>query len=170
MSEDAGGLLGPALVAELMPERVEGRPEIADQLVSDLAHRLRLFGQLGEVVPVVDGAAAERLAVMHDDASVGAGDLKTQAAKAFTNLAAVLKAGKAEPGDVVRLTVYVVNYKPEDLSAVRAAATWFFPGRFAPAMTVVGVQSLFKEGLLVAVDAIAQVTNPQPVTPSQTPG
>lgn len=92
---------------------------------------------------------------------VGEGDLKAQATKAFANLAAVLRAGRAEPGDVVRLTVYVVNYKPEDLVAIRGAATAFFPGRYAPAMTVVGVQALFREGLLIAVDAIAQATNPR---------
>src|SRR4051812_5407862 len=34
VSENAGGLLGPALVAELAPERIEGRPEIADELIS----------------------------------------------------------------------------------------------------------------------------------------
>lgn len=99
---------------------------------------------------------------------VGEGDLKAQATRAFANLAAVLRAGKAEPTDVVRLTVYVVNFKPEDMVAIRAAAADFFPGRTAPAMTVVGVQALFREGLLVAVDAIAQATNPQP--PSPQPG
>src|SRR5216684_4158493 len=62
LSEDAGGLLGPALVAELAPEGIERWPEVADQLVGDLAHRLGLLGQLGQVMPVVDGAAAERLA------------------------------------------------------------------------------------------------------------
>ena len=92
---------------------------------------------------------------------VGEGDLKAQATKAFSNLAAVLRAGRAEPTDVVRLTVYVVNYKPDDLTAIRGAATAFFPGRYAPAMTVVGVQALFRAGLLVAVDAIAQATNPR---------
>ena len=92
---------------------------------------------------------------------VGVGDLKAQASKAFANLAVVLRAGKAEPGDVVRLTVYVVNYQPEDLVTIRAAATEFFPGRYAPAMTVIGVQSLFRDGLLIAVDAIAQATNPR---------
>jgi enamine deaminase RidA (YjgF/YER057c/UK114 family) len=92
---------------------------------------------------------------------VGPGDLKAQASKAFSNLTAVLRAGRAEPTDVVRLTVYVVNYKPEDLTTIRGAATAFFPGRYAPAMTVVGVQTLFREGLLIAVDAIAQATNPR---------
>lgn len=92
---------------------------------------------------------------------VGQGDLKAQASKAFSNLTAVLRAGRAEPTDVVRLTVYVVNYKPEDLTTIRGAATAFFPGRYAPAMTIVGVQSLFREGLLIAVDAIAQATNPR---------
>lgn len=86
---------------------------------------------------------------------VGGGDLLAQATKAFANLGAVLGAARAGPEDVVRLTVYVVNYRPEDLSTIRQAGAAYLPEHQAPAMTVVGVQSLYREGLLVAVDAIA---------------
>src|SRR3989442_2615167 len=71
LSEDAGGLLGPALVAELAPEGIERWPEVANQLVGDLAHRLGLLGQLGQVMPVVDGPAPERLALVYDDTAGG---------------------------------------------------------------------------------------------------
>jgi len=38
---------------------------------------------------------------------------------------------------------------------IRAAAPDFFPQRNSPAGTVVGVQSLPREGLMIAVDATA---------------
>ena len=62
------------------------------------------------------------------------------------------------PGDVVRLTVYHVA---ESDSAVAdglriAAADWFAPGEY-PAVTLVAVQRLPMPGLLVAVDAVAEL-------------
>ncbi len=88
---------------------------------------------------------------------VGAGDLGAQAAQAFANLATVLRIAGAVPADVAKLTVYVVNAKPGDLDVIRAAAPDFFPERNPPAGTVVGVQALPREGLLIAVDATAVV-------------
>lgn len=87
---------------------------------------------------------------------VGPGDLAAQARQAFANLAFVLRIAGATPADVVKLNVYVVNYKPADLGIIRAAGIEFLPERNPPAGLVLGVQSLPKEGLLVAVDAIAQ--------------
>ncbi|MBI4421767.1 MAG: RidA family protein [Gemmatimonadetes bacterium] len=86
---------------------------------------------------------------------VGGGDLRAQTTRAFANLGAVLRAVRALPEDVVRLTVYVVNYRPDDLAIIRETGAAYLPEDNAPAMTVVGVQSLYREGLLVAVDAIA---------------
>lgn len=87
---------------------------------------------------------------------VGPGDLAAQARQAFANLAFVLRIAGATPADVVKLNVYVVNYKPTDWSIIRAAGGAFFPERNPPAGLVLGVQSLPKEGLLIAVDAVAQ--------------
>src|SRR5437764_712032 len=86
---------------------------------------------------------------------VGAGDLRAQAAQAFANLATVLRIAGVTPADVAKLTIYVVNAKPTDLDVIRAAAPDFFPQRNSPAGTIVGVQSLPREGLLIAVDATA---------------
>ncbi len=86
---------------------------------------------------------------------VGPGDLRAQAAQAFANLATVLRIAGVAPEDVAKLTIYVVNAKPGDLDLIRAAAPDFFPQRNPPAGTVVGVQTLPREGLLIAVDATA---------------
>ena len=86
---------------------------------------------------------------------VGPGDLKAQAAQAFANLATVLRIAGAGPVDVAKLTVYVVNAKPGDVDLIRTAAPDFFPERNPPAGTVVGVATLPRDGLLIAVDATA---------------
>src|SRR5438046_4530319 len=88
---------------------------------------------------------------------VGPGDVRAQAAQAFANLATVLRIGGATPADVAKLTIYVVNYSPKDLEAIRQAAPDFFPQRNPPAGIVIGVQALPQEGLLIAVDATAVV-------------
>jgi enamine deaminase RidA (YjgF/YER057c/UK114 family) len=88
---------------------------------------------------------------------VGVGDLRAQAAQAFANLATVLRIGGTTPADVAKLTIYVVNYSPKDLETIRAAAPEFFPQRNPPAGTVIGVESLPQDGLLIAVDATAAI-------------
>jgi enamine deaminase RidA (YjgF/YER057c/UK114 family) len=87
---------------------------------------------------------------------VGAGDLGAQARQAFANLSLVLRIAGNQPSDIVKLTVYVVNYRPSDLAAIKAAGPEYFPERNPPAGIVLGVQSLPREGMLIAVDAIAQ--------------
>lgn len=90
-------------------------------------------------------------------ALVGAGDLAAQARQAFDNLALVLRIAGAAPEDVVRLTVYVVGYKPGDQATIRAAGAAFFPQRNPPAGVVLGVAALPREGMLIAVDATAVI-------------
>jgi len=87
---------------------------------------------------------------------VGAGDLAAQAKQAFANLNLVLRIAGNVPSDVVKLTVYVVNYHPQDPAVIRQAAPEFFPGKNPPTGLVLGVQALPQEGMLIAVDAIAQ--------------
>ena len=87
---------------------------------------------------------------------VGAGDKAAQAKQAFANLNLVLRIAGNVPSDVVKLTVYVVDYHPQDLAVIRQGAPEFFPDKNPPAGTVVGVQALPQQGMLIAVDAIAQ--------------
>lgn len=87
---------------------------------------------------------------------VGPGDLAAQAKQAFANMALTLRIAGNEPADIVKLTVYVVNYQPQDFAVIRQAAPEFFPARNAPAGIVVGVAALPRAGMLIAVDAIAQ--------------
>jgi len=88
---------------------------------------------------------------------VGKGDLRLQADKALENLVTALAAAGANPADVVKMNTYVVNYKPADYSAIREARARIFSGENPPASTLIGVQALAVEGLLIEIEAIAAV-------------
>ena len=81
-------------------------------------------------------------------------DLHAQAVRAFANLATMLQAAGASARDVTSLTIYVVNYKPADLATLREAGTTFL-GANPPIVTVLGTQSLARDGALVSVSATA---------------
>lgn len=98
---------------------------------------------------------SSQLAVDDGGNIVGAGSLRAQAVQAFANLTRVLGAARALPQDVVRLTIYVVNYRPDDLDIIRSAGAAYFPERNQPVVTVLGVQSLSHEGLLIGIEATA---------------
>jgi enamine deaminase RidA (YjgF/YER057c/UK114 family) len=93
---------------------------------------------------------------------VGPGDLRAQARQAFANLAFVLQIAGATPADVSKLNIYIVNLHPSDLAAIKEAGADFFPPRNPPAGVVLGVQALPREGMLIAIDAIA---NPRGLIP-----
>jgi enamine deaminase RidA (YjgF/YER057c/UK114 family) len=92
-----------------------------------------------------------QLGVDSTGALVGS-DLRTQAERAFANLGAVLQAAGATLRDVSALTIYVVNYRPTDLETIRTAGATYF-GANAPVATVVGVQSLGRDGALISIGA-----------------
>ena len=88
---------------------------------------------------------------------VGKGDLRAQATQAYTNLKAALAAAGATTADVAKMNTYVVNFKSTDLSVIREVRSQFFPQENLPASTLVGVQALAMDGLLIEVEAIATV-------------
>ena len=58
---------------------------------------------------------------MKDGAIVGVGDLETQAELAFTNLEACLDAAGARMANVTKMTILVVNLRPELRPILQAA-------------------------------------------------
>jgi enamine deaminase RidA (YjgF/YER057c/UK114 family) len=88
---------------------------------------------------------------------VGKGDLRAQATQAYENLKAALAAAGATFADVVKMNTYVVNYKSADLPVIREVRSKFFPQENLPASTLVGVQALALEDLLIEVEAVAVV-------------
>jgi enamine deaminase RidA (YjgF/YER057c/UK114 family) len=88
---------------------------------------------------------------------VGKGDLRAQTTQAYANLQAALAAAGATTADVVKLNTYVVSFKSADLPVIREVRSQFFPQENLPASTLVGVQALALDGLLIEIEAIAMV-------------
>jgi enamine deaminase RidA (YjgF/YER057c/UK114 family) len=94
-----------------------------------------------------------------DDAQgnlVGPGDLAAQARQAFANVGRCLAAAGAGPEQVVRITIYVVRYRPEHIPEISEARSAMF-GDHKPADTLLGVETLAEPGYLIEVEAIAVV-------------
>jgi enamine deaminase RidA (YjgF/YER057c/UK114 family) len=89
---------------------------------------------------------------------VGKGDLRAQTQQVYENLKNALAAAGATTADVVKLNTYVVEFTPADLAAIREVRGQYFPNpEQMPASTLVGVQALAFEGLLIEVEAVAMV-------------
>jgi enamine deaminase RidA (YjgF/YER057c/UK114 family) len=89
---------------------------------------------------------------------VAPGDLAAQARQAFANVGHALAAAGARPEQVARITIYVVDHRPEYLPDISAARIAVF-GDHRPADTLLGVETLAEPGYLIEVDAIAVVDN-----------
>ena len=118
------------------------------------------FTQVITVSPVATAKTvyiSGQVAVDQDQNLIGAGDLAAQAMQAFRNLETALAAGGATTADVVRMNIYVKDYKPENTEPVSEALRRYFPHKQLPTSTWLGVQALAKEGFLIEVDAIAVI-------------
>lgn len=85
----------------------------------------------------------------------GAGDLRAQAQQAFENLRAGLRAAGASFADVIKLTFYVVD--ASQVAVLREVRDQFVNSAAPPASTLVEVQRLFRDDVLVEIEAIAAV-------------
>ena len=86
---------------------------------------------------------------------VGPGDLAAQAEQVYKNVGLALKGAGATLNDVVKITVYVVNMKPEHRDLMGQVRARHVNKDNPPASTLVGVQALAKPEYLVEVEAIA---------------
>ncbi|NIQ38907.1 MAG: RidA family protein [Proteobacteria bacterium] len=91
---------------------------------------------------------------------VGENDLVAQTRQAFRNLQIAVEGGGGKLSDIVKLTIYVVNYKAEQMSAVTGVIGEFFPDESLPANSLIGVESLSTKGLLVEIEGIAVTDAP----------
>ncbi|HLJ85206.1 MAG TPA: RidA family protein [Candidatus Angelobacter sp.] len=86
---------------------------------------------------------------------VGKGDLRAQAIQVFENLKTALAAASANFDDVVKITMYVKEYKPEYLGTLREVRDTYVNKTNPPASTLVGVTSLVQDDYLLEIEAIA---------------
>lgn len=87
---------------------------------------------------------------------VGRGDMEAQARQVFENLKAALGAVGAGFGDVVKLNYYVTDISL--VGDIRAVRDEYVDTERPPASTAVEVSRLFREELLVEVEAVAVLT------------
>jgi enamine deaminase RidA (YjgF/YER057c/UK114 family) len=87
-------------------------------------------------------------------------DLIAQFDQALANVVAVLRAGGAEPTDVVRMTIYVTDLPAYREGASRLGGVWRAHfGRHYPAMALVGVAGLVEPRAKVEIEATAVLAN-----------
>jgi enamine deaminase RidA (YjgF/YER057c/UK114 family) len=86
---------------------------------------------------------------------IGRGDLRAQAVQVFENLKAGLAAVDATFADVVKMTMFIVNYAAEMRATLREVRDLYLSVERPPANTLVGVQALAVEGLLIEIEAVA---------------
>jgi enamine deaminase RidA (YjgF/YER057c/UK114 family) len=100
---------------------------------------------------------AGQVSIDEKGAVVGAGDIGAQTEQVMRNLGKCLEAAGASFEHVVKITTYVVNYKPELRATIGKARTPFFGDRPPPASTLVGVSALAAPEWLIEIEAIAVV-------------
>jgi enamine deaminase RidA (YjgF/YER057c/UK114 family) len=86
---------------------------------------------------------------------VGRGDLMAQAEQVWRNVGLALKGAGASFNDLVKINVYVVNYRPEYRDMLHQMRLRHVSKDNPPASTLVGVQALARDGFLIEIEAIA---------------
>jgi enamine deaminase RidA (YjgF/YER057c/UK114 family) len=86
---------------------------------------------------------------------VGRGDLMAQAGQVWHNVGLALKGAGATFNDLVKINVYVVDYKPEYRDMLHQVRMRHVSSENPPASTLVGVQALARDGFLIEIEAIA---------------
>ena len=88
---------------------------------------------------------------------IGKGELRAQTEQVFKNLQTALTAAGASFENVVKLTWFVRDYKPEDVTILREVRDRYVNTATPPASSLIGVASLFQQDYLIEVEAIAVV-------------
>lgn len=113
-----------------------------------------------QVVTVTAGSTrtiylSGQVSVDANNCVVGEGDLSVQTAFALANLERALASVGARAADVVRLGIYIKNYRREQSVLVAEALHRVFPKGRMPASTWLGVETLAIDELLIEIEATA---------------
>ena len=71
------------------------------------------------------------------------------------NLKAAVEMGGGHISDIVQITTHVVDYDPIQLDDITGTIAEFFEAENLPTNTLVGIESLSTEGLLIEIGGIA---------------
>lgn len=92
----------------------------------------------------------------------GKGDLRAQCEQVFKNLTHILRAAGAGWEDVIKMNGYLVRMNPEAVNIYRGVRGRYLKAGTLPASTLVGVDCLVDEDLLVEVEVVAAVAERKP--------
>jgi len=84
---------------------------------------------------------------------VGEGDMRAQAQQVFANLRAALEAVGADFNNVVKLNFYLLDIS--QVQAIREVRDQYVNTQRPPTSTAVEVRRLFREDILIEVEAVA---------------
>ncbi|MEM9674827.1 MAG: RidA family protein [Bacteroidota bacterium] len=94
-----------------------------------------------------------QVGVDQDKKIVGDGSLAAQTQQALKNLKVALSHVGVSVNDVVKLTIYVVDYQYEHAAVIREALRVVFPSDQLPALSLIGIAALAEKEFLVEIDA-----------------
>ncbi|HEX2984011.1 MAG TPA: RidA family protein [Ignavibacteriales bacterium] len=86
---------------------------------------------------------------------IGKDDFNAQVRQVFENLQTALASAGADFNNVVKVTYFIKNYKQEQLPVIREMRAKYFDKDYPPASSLIGVQSLFLDDVLIEVEAVA---------------
>ncbi len=86
---------------------------------------------------------------------VGKGDMRAQVEHVFENLKIALAAAGASFDDVVKITYFVVDLKPEHVPHIREVRRKYLNAENPPASTLVGVAALVVPDWLIEIELVA---------------
>ena len=92
---------------------------------------------------------------------IGKDDIRAQAEQVFRSLTHNLKAAGATWSDVIKLNGYLVKMNQESVNLYREVRSRYLDAKQMPASTLVGVNRLVHEDLLLEVEVIAAVAEPE---------
>ena len=92
-----------------------------------------------------------------DGVVVGKGDIRAQSVRVFQALELCLRSSGATWSDVVKMNGYMVGVNAKSLSAYREVRSRYLAADQLPASTLVGVERLAHEDLLLEVEVVAAV-------------
>ncbi len=88
---------------------------------------------------------------------IGPGDLRAQTQQVFTNLQRALKAVNADLNAVVKLTYFLLDIS--QIQIVREVRDQFVNVQQPPASSAVEVRRLFRDDVLIEIEAVAVVSD-----------
>lgn len=129
-------------IQKLNPDTVY-QPGIYSQLVTVSGGKLLVLA--GQVAWDTDGNV------------VGANDLRAQTEQAFKNIQAILASQNADFSNIIKFTIYVVDLQPDKRLTILDVLKTYVDMDNPPANTLLGVQALAREELLIEIEVLAAV-------------